>query len=138
MEVTEMIEEEVKGRTRADQLSPDKHRAIELMLDGMSGIDIAKELGVTPETVSKWKRQRVFAREYNRNAKSVIAGGMSLLRAAYADACERLIEISMTKGGDRVQLEAIRSVIKLVKDDDLVQEFAARLEKMEQSANREA
>jgi len=129
---------ESKPRTRAEQLSPEKHKAIEMMLDGHTNDEISKELGMAPETISRWKRQRIFAREYNRNAKEIVGGGMALLRAAYKDACEKLIDMAMTKGGDRVQLEAVRTVIKLVKDDDLVQEFAARLEKIEQMANREA
>jgi transcriptional regulator with XRE-family HTH domain len=130
-------EKATRGTTRADQLSPEKHRAIELMLDGWAQKDIAAELGVDESTITKWKRQRVFAREYNKNAKSVIAGGMSLLRASYSDACEKLISMMHTKGADRVQLEAARSVIKMVKDDELVQQFAERLERLEQTANRE-
>ena len=139
MENTQIeVLEPIKTRTRADQLTPEKHKCIELMLEGHPQREIAVEIGVTPETISRWKRQTIFAREYNKQAKSVNAGGIAILRSSYVDACQRLVEFAFQTGGDRLQFEAIKTIIKLVKEEELIEEFNTRLEKIESMANREA
>lgn len=134
----ELIEPPKMTSTRADQLSPQKHKCIDMMIEGHQQREIAVEIGVTPETISRWKRQTTFAREYNKRAKEVNAGGIAILRSNYVDACQKLAEIAFEPNGDRLQMEACKTIIKLVKEEELIEEFNTRLERIEQMANREA
>jgi transcriptional regulator with XRE-family HTH domain len=134
----EVLEPVKTGRTRADQLSPEKHKCIEMMIEGYPQKEIAVEIGVTQETISRWKRQSTFVREYNRQSKAVNATGMALLRSHFVDACQKIIQLTFAPDGDRLQLEAAKTLIKIVKDEELLENFNERLEKMEKMANREA
>lgn len=50
-------------------LKPKQVRCLELMLDNpkMKMQDIAKELNVTPKTISTWKKEEEFKAEYDSN-----------------------------------------------------------------------
>lgn len=50
-------------------LKPKQVRCLELMLDNpkMKMQDIAKELNVTPKTISEWKKNEEFKAEYDAN-----------------------------------------------------------------------
>lgn len=50
-------------------LKPKQMKCLELMLDNpkMKMQDIAKELNVTPKTISMWKREEEFRAEYDNN-----------------------------------------------------------------------
>ncbi|TPG71158.1 helix-turn-helix domain-containing protein [Brevibacillus laterosporus] len=52
-------------------LSAKQHECIRMMLElDIQQKDIAKEIGVTPETISRWKHDESFINEYNRLAKT--------------------------------------------------------------------
>jgi DNA-binding MarR family transcriptional regulator len=48
------------------ELSPEQVKALELLMEGLSVTDTAKELGVTRETVSRWRnKDEGFIAAYN-------------------------------------------------------------------------
>lgn len=51
---------------RGRALTPDQIKAAALMATGASGAEIARAVGVRPETVSRWRRNPVFIGELQR------------------------------------------------------------------------
>lgn len=55
------------------ELSGKQKRCIELMLEGELLLkDIAEELGVTPKTISAWKKDEAFIEAYEEAVKSAL------------------------------------------------------------------
>ncbi len=61
-------------------LTPVKERAALLMVDGMSGADIARTVGKTPKTISEWKKEPEFQVRLNELRASVSEQAQELLR----------------------------------------------------------
>jgi transcriptional regulator with XRE-family HTH domain len=141
MEATAVKLEIVKPKQREGrfgQLSADQQKAVTMLVDGYTGKEVAEALGVTETTVSKWRKRKVFCREYVRLAQQVTENGINILKTNLTEAVQRLIEISESSNPNRVQLEANKHIIKLVMEDEVLKTLNERLEKLEAGANREA
>lgn len=135
-EATPTVKRGSERKKMADQLTPQQHQCIELLLQGWQQKDIAEELGVDENTICRWKKQKVFARWLQRSSKKAVETGMAILQTNFTGAVQRLVQIS-EQDGNRVQLDATKHIIKIVLEDNLLKEIQERLEKLEAGANRE-
>jgi transcriptional regulator with XRE-family HTH domain len=74
------------------ELKPKQQRAIQLLASGLSGKEVASELGVTPKTISIWHRDVGFslalAAEQSRQLRELkrrLVGASDLAMAAIVD-----------------------------------------------------
>lgn len=137
MEAVKMETERKQRAGRLGQLTTQQQEAILLLVDGYAVADVAETIGVSEPTIYKWKKMKVFAREYVRASQRVTETGMNLLKTNLTDAVNRLIEISEASSPNRVQLEANKYIIRLVMEDEVLKQINDRLEKLEAGANRE-
>jgi DNA-binding MarR family transcriptional regulator len=99
-------------------LTPERLRAIELMLSGWSGKQIAKELHVDPATVCRWKKSKVVQDILHDHLVGQIAAVDRKIKESALVAIEYLravIEGPMTPTGERVH--AAIQLLKLVQVD---------------------
>lgn len=63
------------------------------MLAGQKQVDLAETVGVTPETISRWKRDPVFQAEHNRRRREVSSLASERLRRLQLDALDVLADM---------------------------------------------
>jgi len=77
------------------KLSPQHHQTISLLATGMTNKSVAKELGLAPETISRWKSDFDFKAELNALLHDNQQAQQERLRALSSTALET-IEAIMT------------------------------------------
>lgn len=97
-------------------ITPHQHQILQMYLAGMTGADIAKQLGLTPSTVYSHLRNplvKAVIAERMREADMVIVDFK--LKALYAsmDSLDQLINLSRTASDDTVKRAASKDVIEI-------------------------
>lgn len=119
-------------------VTPQQLECIKLLLEGKTHEVIAGMLNIGKVTIVRWKKNKKFAKEYDRQAKAMVGNGMNKLRSNLESAVNVLIEMAIEpEKANRIQLDAAKHIIKIVLEDAQLSQVAERLEKLEQSANRE-
>lgn len=100
-------------------LSDKQHAAIRLLIAGTTQVTVAEQVGVTPETLSRWLNSDslfIATLNYNRQAAytSVIERMRSLAHAA-VDALEN----SLDSENEMVRLKAAQAILKMINLDDI-------------------
>jgi hypothetical protein len=96
----------------APALTPQQWQAIGLLVSGKRQVDIAQELGIAPETLSRWKAQPVFAAALNLALRESYAATLGELRDARAEAVGVLRELMNSDSvDDRIRLAAAKAVL---------------------------
>ncbi len=72
------------------ELKPKQEQAAILLASGMSGKETAENLGITPETVSQWKKDPHFQAFKNRLRLETVERTRELLRSLSVKALKRL------------------------------------------------
>lgn len=93
-----------KTKTKTDEvpsgLTDQQLITLDGLLAGLKQVDLAETLGVTPETISRWKRDPVFQAEHNRRRREVSSLASERLRGLQLDALDVLggmLEAGTTK-----------------------------------------
>ena len=53
-------------------LTPKQEKAALLLAEGETGVDVAKQLKITPQTVVQWRKKLLFQAALNRHRKSIV------------------------------------------------------------------
>jgi hypothetical protein len=89
------IEDEDNGPVRIDSgLTNQQQKGAELAAAGWSGVHIAEELGVRPETVSRWRKLPAWQAEVDRilfQARAELGGRIIELSQVALDEIEKLL-----------------------------------------------
>ncbi len=80
----------------------------------------------------------MFARKLSKDSELVAKTSLALLQANVTHATQRLIEMMDEDKPNRTQYNAALSVIKIVYENQMLQDLEARLGDLEKSGSREA
>jgi len=97
------------------KLTEKHHRAIELMILGMKGIDIGAKLNIAPETISRWRADFDFQAALNQQLKDNQQAARDRLRALTDTALEAFEDILSNSADDKARLAAATKILELAK-----------------------
>ena len=119
------------------ELTPQHQEAIRRILEGATNREISDELGVNYETVLRWRRGKLFARALSREAKRVADTSLALLRANVTHATQRLIEMIDEEKPSQTKFNAAMAVIKIVYENQMLEDIQAQVKELEAAGTRE-
>lgn len=93
-------------------LTAQQWQAVALLVAGKKQVDIAEELGVTQETVSRWRSGPLFAAALNLAIRDAYAGTIGQVRGLVTEAVAALRE-SLYSEDERVRMAAALAVLRL-------------------------
>ncbi len=93
-------------------LKPKQEQAAFLLASGMLGKDVANTVGVTPETISSWRKDENFEICINRYRLEYVESARERLRLMTGKALSALEELIDKGSTDTVKLKACSEVIK--------------------------
>lgn len=96
----------------APPLTPQQWQAIGLLVSGRRQVDIAEELDIAPETLSRWKAQPVFAAALNLALRESYAATLGELRDARSEAVGVLRGL-LESEDERTKLAAAKSILSV-------------------------
>lgn len=123
--------------TRKEQLSPQQHEAMQMVLDGSDNDQIAARLGVHLETVRKWRRAKIFNRELGKHTNQIMSDAKRILQSNATVAAQKLIEMIDDGTITRNQYNASIKVLEMSFQFAQIDEMMERIAKLEAGANRE-
>lgn len=106
-------EEDVYREEENAGLTAQMWQAVSMLVAGRRQIDVAEALGVTQETVSRWRRVPMFAAAVNAGVREAYNGVLGEVRDASADAVHVLREIMQRSEDERLRLTAALAVLRL-------------------------
>jgi hypothetical protein len=98
--------------TGATVLSPQQWQAIGLLVAGKRQADIAREIDVSEETLSRWRNSPIYAAALNQAVRDSYSSTIGLVRDAVADAV-MAIRGCLQSEDDRVRLAAALALVKM-------------------------
>lgn len=94
-------------------LTAQQWQAVRLLVSGKKQVDIAQAIGVTQETVSRWRSQPVFVAALNLALQDAYAASIGEVRDAARDALTTLRYLVTHSEDERVRLSAALSLVRL-------------------------
>lgn len=97
------------------KLKDNQIQAARLLASGVKSIDVAKQLGVTPETVSRWRRSIEFQAQINEVQADAHDDALNVLRSLSFNALSVLQEqLTNTDAPPKVRLDAAQAVLRFL------------------------
>lgn len=93
-------------------LTPVMWQAVALLVAGRRQVDVAQELDVTPETLSRWKTLPTFAAALNLAVRDAYEASVGQVRESAREALDVLREL-LKASDERVRLQAALHVVQL-------------------------
>lgn len=93
-------------------LTAQQWQAVSLLVAGRRQVDVAQELGVTEETVSRWKTLPTFTAALNMGVRDAYEGTLGKVRTVAQDALDVLQDLLKSQD-ERVRLSAALSMLRL-------------------------
>jgi uncharacterized protein YerC len=93
-------------------LTAQQWQAIGLLVAGKKQVDIAQELGVTQETISRWRNGPLFAAALNLAVRDAYSSTIGQVRGLVTDAVAALHE-SLYSEDERIRMAAALAVLRL-------------------------
>lgn len=94
-----------------NNLTPKQVKAIPLMAQGKLGVDVAKEIGVTPQTISEWKKSEVFNKAVDSFRSNSLKEAEKVLSSLSLKSVNVLGEILETSSNDSIRLKVAIFII---------------------------
>jgi transposase len=91
-------EHNIPGARNLKKIGENHHRACVLLMQGKMVEDVAEELGVSPVTVTEWKRCKRFKRYFRKMRREAHDESIAILQAASRNAVKVIVE-TMNGGG---------------------------------------
>ena len=96
-------------------MRPDKIRAIYLILQGKSHVDVAKEIGVTKRTFTRWmKKGTIFRRLLEREQYALWEVSSQQLKNLYAKSIS-VVSALLDNSNEKIRLRAAATVLGHIK-----------------------
>lgn len=92
-------------------LKPTQIKAAALLAQGWQCQAVAKEVGVTPQTISDWKRNSEFEAYVNTIAMESLAAARSYLQGLAETAVKNLEELMTSAESETIRLKATLAVL---------------------------
>lgn len=96
------------------KLTEKQVKASVLLAAGRTGRETAKEVGVTPETISVWRRGPEFEAEINRLKLEALHAARDRMRNLAAEAVSEVEDLIKNAKTDAVRLKAAQAVLDTV------------------------
>jgi uncharacterized protein YjcR len=95
-----------------DNLKPKQEQAAFLLASGKLGKDVAEAVGVTPETISHWKKDSAFEALTNKYKIDIMENVIDILRYTAGNALATLNYLIEHGSSETVKLKACSEAIK--------------------------
>jgi len=89
-----------------------------LLSRGIKGVDLAKIVSVTPETISRWRREEGFQTLINVLRMEILNEARDRLRSKSSQAVEVLAELMENTKSDALKLKAASEILRLANVHD--------------------
>ena len=96
-----------------NKLTNKQLQALPLMAQGISGVDVAKEVAVSPQTISEWKKSPVFMVTLNQLKMEVLEGARCQLQQAPKSAVKTLIDLMENSDNEETRRKAALDILRL-------------------------
>jgi hypothetical protein len=96
-----------------NKLTSKQLQALPLMAQGMSGTDLAKEVSVTPQTVSGWKKDPVFMATLNQLKMDYLESARCQLQQSPSKAVQTLLDLMENSSNEETRRKAALDVLRL-------------------------
>lgn len=104
--------QETEDPMHSSALTPIQDKAALLLAQGRTGIEIAKKVGRTPETISRWKNDDYhFQAKVNEYRQGMVKAGRDTLRGLIDPATQAIADV-LKSGTNSEKLKAADLVIK--------------------------
>jgi len=97
----------------AEPLSPKQSKAALMLAEGVSGVDVAKCLKVTPQTIVEWKKKHLFQAEYNQHRNDIVESTRERIRQGVKQASDTLVDL-LSDSDSKIRLSAARTLLDKV------------------------
>jgi len=91
-------------------LTPRQLEAALLLAQGCTGVEVAKKLSITPQTVIQWKRKHLFQAEFNRQRDEIVHAARERIRQGIKQASDTLIEL-LGDNDTKIRLSAAKALL---------------------------
>lgn len=95
-------------------LSGKQIKVATLLAQGVACGEAAKEVGVTPQTISAWKKDAEFEASVNRMKWAILEEGRDMLRNAIPGAVKTLLELATSAKSEEVRRKATLDILQAV------------------------
>ena len=96
-----------------DKLNPKQIQAAVLLITGMKSKDIATKVGVTPETISVWKRYKEFIFLTNNLRQEYVDSIVDKLRNSTINAMETLNNLALSAESEETRRKAAKDILDM-------------------------
>ena len=96
-----------------EALSEQQRQAVIMLASGKRGVEVAAELGVTQETVSRWRNSPTFAAAVNQLLRDATSATIADIRSAAGDAVAVVTDIMHNSPDDKTRLAAALSILRV-------------------------
>jgi len=96
-----------------NELSPNQIKAATLLVTGMKSKDIATEIGVTPETISIWKRYKEFIFFTNKLRQEYVDSMVDKLRNNTINAMDTLNNLASNAESEETRRKAAKDILDM-------------------------
>lgn len=87
-----------------------KLKALKMELQGMNNKTICQEIGITEQSLIKWRADPEYKEEYNKRANEMLRETMDKIKGATKKALDRLVEL-VDSDNERISLAAANSLL---------------------------
>lgn len=88
--------------------------SIPLLVAGHRSCDVAKELGIAPQTISEWKKNPEYLAALNSAKQECLDVALDKLRSVAGEAATGLIELSRSAENEEVRRKATMDLFELL------------------------
>lgn len=96
-----------------EALTEQQRQAVMLLASGKRGVEVAAELGITQETVSRWRNSPTFAAAVNQLLRDATTATIADIRSAASDAVAVITDIMRNSEDDKMRLSAALSILRV-------------------------
>jgi len=95
-------------------LTPKQVKAVSLLVSGMSGRAVAKEVGVSPQTVSEWNNDPVIEVYVNQLKQDALDEARDRIRGLALEATKNLEDLMRNAKSEEVKRKVCMSILDIV------------------------
>lgn len=96
------------------KLSPTQIRAAHLEATGMKAVDIAEEIGVTPQTISAYRKKEEYQIIVSKCAQATLRAAQLKLLESSTQAVETILIMMLYAADDKTKLQAAITVLDYI------------------------